>query len=581
MNSKEKKRDSRNLYLKEILNEHKDEAVRLRTSTSAGASPTLPKNAKCLGPRSFDDDALLDKDVSCSSKDSTWGNVTANFHPIDGNELQGGSSTEDQSPCANFGKLALPQPYPPFALVDVEESFEEIDNKDSSRKDSYIQKVFELPTSSKFSSRSLAEQKTACRNRMISASRWDPNGPVMGWQAEKTTLKERMSYMFCNETLADVVFFVGKDEQRIPAHKFVLSIGSAVFDAMFNGGFSGSADHASHTSCTGTSGYSCSRCVQEIKLPDIEPNAFLALLKFLYCDEVSVGPDNVMTILYTAKKYAVPALELVCVDFLKENLSAENAFMMLTQARLFDEPQLASLCMEIIDRDTTEALQAEGFLEIDKETLSAVLNRDTLRIAELPLFNAIVRWATEECRRKRLEPTPDNKRLVLNNAINLIRFPLMGLEEFAQHIQTRWGYSGTPDRIKFTVDAHIYILGFGLYGSMHGQHEYSVIIEIINFSTGHVLAHNETSFLSDGSSSIFRVTFKEPVEISPGVIYIASACLSGPDSHYGSKGLRRIVRQSTTTGPITFQFSYAAGNNNGTSVDDGQIPELIFCTKLS
>lgn len=44
--------------------------------------------------------------------------------------------------------------------------------------------------------------------------------------------------MFCNETLADVFFVVGPEaaRQRVPAHKFVLSIGSVVFDAMFNGG---------------------------------------------------------------------------------------------------------------------------------------------------------------------------------------------------------------------------------------------------------------------------------------------------------------------------------------------------------
>ena len=38
-----------------------------------------------------------------------------------------------------------------------------------------------------------------------------------------------------------------------------------------------------------------------------------------------------MTTLYTAKKYAVPALEKHCVDFLKRNLSPDNAFMLLTQ----------------------------------------------------------------------------------------------------------------------------------------------------------------------------------------------------------------------------------------------------------
>ena len=36
--------------------------------------------------------------------------------------------------------------------------------------------------------------------------------------------------------MSDVTFVVGRGNQvqRIPAHKFVLSVGSAVFDAMFN-----------------------------------------------------------------------------------------------------------------------------------------------------------------------------------------------------------------------------------------------------------------------------------------------------------------------------------------------------------
>ena len=104
--------------------------------------------------------------------------------------------------------------------------------------------------------------------------------------------------------------------------------GSAVFDAMFNG-------------------YMATKQT-EIELPDVEPTAFLATLRFLYTDEVTIGPETVMTTLYAAKKYAVPALESNCVDFLKKNLSPDNSFMLLTQARLFDEPQLAALCLETI-----------------------------------------------------------------------------------------------------------------------------------------------------------------------------------------------------------------------------------------
>ncbi len=233
------------------------------------------------------------------------------------------------------------------------------------------------------------------------------------WQACKTTVKERLSYMFNNDVMADVHFVVGKapNVQRIPAHKFVLSIGSAVFDAMFNGGMATKSE--------------------EVEIPDVEASAFLALLKFLYSDEVQIDPETVMTTLYTAKKYAVPALERACVDFLKRNLSSDNAFMLLTQARLFDEPQLAALCLETIDKNTSEALAAEGFTDIDLDTLCVVLERDTLGIRECKLFNAVCRWAEAECIRQGLAVNSPNQRNVLGRALQLVRFPLMTVEEFA------------------------------------------------------------------------------------------------------------------------------------------------------
>ncbi len=55
-----------------------------------------------------------------------------------------------------------------------------------------------------------------------------------------------------------------------------------------------------------------------------------------------------MSTLYISKKYAVTPLERECVDFLKLNLKADNAFMLLQQAIVFDETQLAELCLEII-----------------------------------------------------------------------------------------------------------------------------------------------------------------------------------------------------------------------------------------
>jgi len=435
------------------------------------------------------------------------------------------------------------------------------------------------------------------------------DGIPYNWQSSKINVKDRLAYMFNSEVMADVHFVVGRGDntQRIPAHKFVLSIGSAVFDAMFNGGMAVT--------------------VGEVTLPDVEPAAFLALLRFLYSDEVQIGPETVMTTLYTAKKYAVPALERSCVDFLKRNLSSDNAFMLLTQARLFDEPQLAALCLETIDKNTNEALAGQGFTDIDLNTLCVVLERDTLGIRECKLFSAVSRWAEAESIRQERPPTSENKRAVLGRAMSLLRFPLMTVEEFAVgaaqsailsdreivelflhftvnpkpavsfldtprccltgkeqvisrfcQIESRWGYSGTSDRIRLMANRRIFIVGFGLYGSIHGPSEYHVSIQVIDTDSGKVCGQNDTSFQSDGSTSTFRVMFKEPVEIQPNTSYTACSTLKGPDSYYGTKGLRKVTHESLNSGKVTFQFTYAAGNNNGTSVEDGQLPEIIFYT---
>jgi len=37
-----------------------------------------------------------------------------------------------------------------------------------------------------------------------------------------------------------------------------------------------------------------------------------------------------------------------------------------------------------------------------------------------------------------------------------------------------------------------------------------------------------------------------------------------------------IVAHDTSSGKVSFQFTYATGTNNGTSVEDGQIPEILF-----
>lgn len=178
----------------------------------------------------------------------------------------------------------------------------------------------------------------------------DPN-----WQASKPTVRERNAAMFNNELMADIKFVVGCDGnlmdfshkcnklklfrlleqvQTIPAHKYVLATGSSVFYAMFFGGLAENKE--------------------EITVPDVEPSAFLTMLRYLYCDEIQLEADNVLATLYVAKKYIVPHLCRACVNFLETSLTAKNACLLLSQSRLFEEPELMQRCWEVLDAQVSE-----------------------------------------------------------------------------------------------------------------------------------------------------------------------------------------------------------------------------------
>ena len=83
------------------------------------------------------------------------------------------------------------------------------------------------------------------------------------WQATQISVRERNAVMFNNPLMADVQFVVGMppNVKTIPAHKYVLATGSSVFFAMFYGGLATE--------------------VNKIEIPDVEPVAFLNMLRFV------------------------------------------------------------------------------------------------------------------------------------------------------------------------------------------------------------------------------------------------------------------------------------------------------------
>ena len=84
-----------------------------------------------------------------------------------------------------------------------------------------------------------------------------------------------------------------------------------------------------------------------------------SFLRYLYTDEFFPEADTVLATLYAAKKYIVPFLARACVSYLETSLTAGNACLLLSQSRLFEEPELMQRCWEIIDAQVTADIMSE------------------------------------------------------------------------------------------------------------------------------------------------------------------------------------------------------------------------------
>nr|XP_018914636.1 PREDICTED: BTB/POZ domain-containing protein 2-like [Bemisia tabaci] len=236
----------------------------------------------------------------------------------------------------------------------------------------------------------------------------DPSDLPNDWQGDKQVLAEGFAFICNSEKYADIHILVGKTEQRIPAHKLILCVGSAVLDDILskNGKF------------------------EMLMIPDIEPDTFLVLLKFLYSDVPAVTIDNVMDVLDAAKTYAVPTLVNICHDRLRDNLKVSSVFLILSKAVHFDENKIRDDCLSIIDNETKEAIETDEFTSNDLNTLCLILERNSLKIKEYDLLRATLRWSEAECNRRNLTINSENRSSVSGYTYRL-RYPLLSSTEFS------------------------------------------------------------------------------------------------------------------------------------------------------
>ena len=434
------------------------------------------------------------------------------------------------------------------------------------------------------------------------------------WQAKRSTIVERTTFIFNNELLSDVKFVVpvstGESESKkvIPAHKFVLAISSPVFYAMFYGQLAETTD--------------------SIELPDCDHESLLEMFRFMYTDEATLSGSNVMQVWYLANKYMVPCLVKKCAAYLRENVNATNVFGILSHAQKFEDKDLENRCWEVIEKQTEEAVTSDEFFTVERSVFESVVKREKLTVREVELFKAVDHWATKESERQGKNPEGDVKRRILGEEIvKAIRFPLMSMKEFASvaidsHILTfketedmmkyysnvlmtpvpfvqepRIGckryrcrrfdiicppYKGRRhlnrakrDSVQFSVSKSVSLIGVQLFGSEFGEH--TIVIEVKDSADNSSILKQSGSYASEDNQYYhgFDVQFDRPVCLQGKKEYKLVSLIKGPNSWYGEDGKASVVCEG-----VRFTFTSSDASSYDTSETGGHFAAFIYSLEI-
>ncbi|NXJ73649.1 BTBDJ protein, partial [Trogon melanurus] len=181
---------------------------------------------------------------------------------------------------------------------------------------------------------------------------------------------------------SDVTFVVGREQQKVFAHRCVLACRCQAFRGMLGQGPVSTEDSSSSILPQGP-----------FILGNVQPEVFLAVIEFLYTNSVTLNSHIALEVLTSSVEYGLQDLCKLCVKFIKDTLSVEQVCEALQAAVTYGQADLQQHCLAFIEDSTTAVMRTRGFHELADVVLARVLQSDRLTVDELELVQAVREWA--------------------------------------------------------------------------------------------------------------------------------------------------------------------------------------------
>uniref|UniRef100_A0A182Q225 BACK domain-containing protein n=1 Tax=Anopheles farauti TaxID=69004 RepID=A0A182Q225_9DIPT len=228
---------------------------------------------------------------------------------------------------------------------------------------------------------------------------------------------------------------------------------------------------------------------------DVNPVTFECFVRYLETKYIKFpSTSHMLEMLVLAVRFQCPQLEIHCVKELDLSLDVSNVldvyralwfYNSITPAKVppsqpkrrsrcprahksssgqtsigpvTPEEHFAALltnCLQLIDMQTEQVFAQEAMLSLRFPELEMIVRRDALQMSsEAVLIDLLARWSLEDCKRKHIDPTAENRRRALGALCYTPRYLTMARREF----------DAARERIEMLDPAELQLVGDALGG---------------------------------------------------------------------------------------------------------------------
>jgi len=166
---------------------------------------------------------------------------------------------------------------------------------------------------------------------------------------------------------------------------------------------------------------------------DVNPELFSKLLQCLYTDDVTTSVEEAPELIKLAGRFHYDVLRMICVDLMQSEVKLED--VCATFATGVQQLGVQTFGLAFIEENSTEVFETQGWLDLPRECVAIILKSNSLSAEEIEVFTALDNWAAAECKRQKQKPTAENKKEIMGDLLQLIRFPLMEMQDVVTKLQ--------------------------------------------------------------------------------------------------------------------------------------------------